>query len=841
MKKYIISLLAICLVKIAAAQHSVVTGFVTNEKEERLPYATLQWQNSIVYATADSSGNFSIKSRKKTDTLVVTFAGYKPAKVAVEPHEKMLWIVLTGVKELETFTFKEARPDNFVSTLESRHVEQITSCELRKAPCCNLAGSFETNNSVDINYGNAVTGATEIQMLGLRGIYTQMTVQKRPVFYGLAYPFALEFYPGTWLDGISVSKGASSVEQGAQSLTGQINVNLVKPSEDKALFVNLYQNTLNTTEANLHLNRKINKDWSAGTYLHYDNMQNVTDHDNDGFVNMPLKRQANGQVRLLHQGKTWFSQNTLHILNDRRSGGQLLDAALPNPWLVSQDMSRIDFSGSLGYLGFDKIYNTLALIYGATYHSTDERYGRNSHIGLQNSYYANAIYATIIGNTNNRLNMGGSLQYDIFREKVNDVALDRKDLMPGVFAEYSYNHPRAGSTYSDWGLILGLRYDHHNRFGGYPAPRMNIKYNFTENHIVRASAGRGWRVANIIPENLNVLASNRQLEIAPNLRPEDGWNAGVNYSGNFEIMGRKATFNTDVYHTLFVNQVIVDQDRDFKKVYFYNLDGRSYSNSIMGVFSWNVFDRFDTKIGYKYNDVKTTINQQLSRMPMIPAHRWLLTLDYKTKDENWLFHSTFHYVGRQRLPLLKGLPDQYLPHHNADQSSPYININAQVTRKLGRWEIYFGGENLSNYVQHQPIIAAADPYSEYFNASQIWGPLMGIRGFVGLRFSIDQVDKSVIKPVKLSKNAKITERSFEVKGDCGMCKTRIEKAALEAGAVEASWSSETHILRVKFDEKTNSQENIQKAIAKAGHDTGAFRTDNKTYDALPGCCQYKRD
>ncbi|MFZ4542446.1 MAG: TonB-dependent receptor domain-containing protein [Saprospiraceae bacterium] len=841
MRNLFFVLICILSVQLSWAQHAVVTGFVSNEKEERLPYATLQWQNSIVYATADSSGNFTIKARKKLDTLVVTYTGHKPAKVAVEPHEKMLWIVLAGVKELEAFTLKEARPDNFVSTLDSRHVEQITSCELRKAPCCNLAGSFETNNSVDVNYGNAVTGATEIQMLGLRGIYTQMTIQKRPAFYGLGYPFALEFYPGTWLDGISISKGASSVEQGAQSLTGQINVNMLKPSEDKAVFVNLYQNTLNTFEANLHLNKKINPEWSVGTYLHYDNMQNVQDHDKDGFANMPQKRQLNGQIRLLHQGKTWYNQNTIHLLRDNRSGGQIVDKSLVNPWSVKQEINRVDFSGSLGYLGFDKIYNSLAVIYGATHHTTDEAYGNNTHVGTQNSYYANAIFATIIKNTNNRLNLGSSLQYDIFKEKVNDVTLDRKDIMPGVYAEYSYNHPKAGTAINDWGLILGLRNDYHNRFGNFVVPRMNVKYNFNENHILRASAGRGWRVANIIPENLNVLASNRQVNISNDLKPEDGWNVGVNYSGTFEINERKASFNADVYRTQFVNQIIVDQDRDFKSVSFYNLDGSSYSNSIMGVFTYNVFNNFDAKIGYKYNDVKTTINQQLTRMPMIPTNRWLLTLDYKTNDQNWLFHGTMHYVGQQRLPSLQGLPDQYLPHHYTGKSSPYININAQITRKLGRWEVYAGGENLTNYTQHSPIIAYNEPYSNFFNASQIWGPLMGIRGFVGLRFSIDQDGKEQIKSQKLSKHPKVIDLSFEVKGDCGMCKTRIEKTALETGAIEAIWSSEIHILQVKFDEKSISREDIQAAIAKAGHDAGIFRADNKTYEALPACCHYKRD
>lgn len=841
MKKIFFILICSFAIFYASAQHSTITGIVTNEAEERLPYATLQWQNSIVNAVADSAGNFSIKARRKHDTLIVNFTGYEPAKIAVEPHEKMLWIVLNGVKEMESLVVQANRPDNFVSTLENRHTEQITSCELRKAPCCNLAGSFETNNSVDISSSNAVTGTHEIQMLGLRGIYTQMTLQKRPAFYGLAYPFALEFYPGTWLNGISVSKGASSVEQGAQSLTGQINVDLVKPSEDKALFVNLYQNSLGTFENNIHLNKKFANNWSAGIYTHYDNMQNGQDHDKDGFANMPKRQQINVLGRLLHQGKTWFSQNNLHVIKDNREAGQLGTSSATTPlWKVQQDINRVDFSGTIGYLGFDKIYNTLAIIYGATMHKTNELYGNTKHIGTQNSIYANAIYATILGNTNNRLNFGASFQADDFKESINDVNLDRKDIMPGAFAEYSYNRPKLGKSYSDWGIILGLRNDYHNRFGNFLAPRMNVKYNFDENNIIRFSAGRGWRVANIIPENLNVLAANRQLIIANNLKPEDGWNIGTNFSSRFEILDRNASFNADIYHTRFVNQIIADQDQDFKNVYFYNLDGKSFSNSLMGVLTYNLFKNFDVKLGYKFNQVRTTINGTLQKPTFLPAHRALLTLDYKTPNQTWLFHVTGHLVGSQRLPALNGLPHQYHPAHYSDFSPAYVNINAQITKLLGRWEIYFGGENLTNYTQHHPIIAANEPFSDYFNASQIWGPLMGIRGFVGVRFSINQPDPNAPKP-KISKHAKIIETTFEVKGDCGMCKTRIEKAAFTAGAIAATWSSETHLLTVKFDEKLLSLNDIQAAIAKAGHDTGSFKAEKAVYEKLPGCCQYTRE
>lgn len=741
MKKIVYSVVLLCVTFFAQAQNNKIIGIVTNESDERLPFATLQWAYSTIGTTADSLGAFMIKSRKKTDTLIVTYAGYAAARVVVEPQEKKLWIVLKGVANLQDIEIIAKREDNFVSTLENRHVEQISSCELRKAPCCNLAGSFETNGSVDVSTNNAVTGATEIQMLGLRGIYTQLTLQKRPNFYGLAYPFALEFYPGTWLNGISVSKGASSVEQGIQSLTGQINVDLVKPSEDKALFINLYESTNQTFEANIHLNRKLNKTLSVGTMFHFDDMKRGYDHDNDGFMNMPQKRQINSMTRILHQGKTWFGQVGIHLIRDSRVAGQITDISSSNlRWRVQQDMSRLDIGGTIGYLGLDKIYNSIALVYGVTVHRTDELYGRNTHKGTQQSLYGNLIYATIIGNTNHRLNLGTGIQYDDFKENVNDITLDRKDILPGVFGEYSYNRPKIGANYSDWGIIVGLRNDYHNHFGNVVAPRLNMKYNFSQDMIWRASAGRGWRVANIIAENLNVLASNRQIQIAPNLKPEDGWNMGTNFSMRFSAAGRKMTFSADAYHTRFVNQIVVDQDSDYKKVFFYNLDGKSYANSIMGVLTVPIFTRFDVKLGYKFNDVKSTFGGSLNVAPLMAAHRGLITLDYKTRDESWLFHVTGNYIGRQRLPQNLGLPAQYQP-HIGENAPAYININAQITKIMGKWEIYFGGENLTNYVQHQPILAYREPFSDYFNASQIWGPLMGIRGFLGVRYSIPQSAK----------------------------------------------------------------------------------------------------
>ncbi len=814
---------------------------VTNEMEERLPFATVQWKNTKSAVATDAEGNFMISARSKTDTLLVSYTGYEPAEVIVEPHEKMLWIEVKGIKALGETVIKAARPDNFVSTLEKRHVEQITSCELRKAPCCNLSGSFETNGSVDISYPNAVTGATEIQLLGLRGIYTQLTLQKRPTFYGLAYPFALEFYPGTWLDGISISKGASSVEQGAQSLTGQINVDLVKPYEDKALFVNVYESSLGTFESNIHVNKKIDDNWSAGILLHADVNNNAWDHDKDGFLNMPKKQQFNGMTRIIHQGKTWYGQLTVHALQDNREGGQitLQPKQTEGLWKVKQDMNRFDISGTIGFLKFKNPYNTAALIYGATMHKTNELYGKNTHIGTQNSFYTNFIYQTILGTSDHSFRTGASFQMDSYKEKVNDFSLDRKDILPGIFAEYDYSRPVLGEDFTDWGIIAGLRADRHQKFSTVVSPRMNLKYNFSQNTILRASAGRGWRMANIIPENLSALASNRNLNIATNLKPEDGWNIGTNFSTRLNIFNKNASLSGDIYHTFFTNQIVVDFDQDIKSVSFYNLDGKSYATSFMTVLSYPLFKNVDIKMSYKYNDVKTTYKGVLKTPPLVATHRGLLTIDAKTNDKTWLFHVTTNFIGKQRLADNSDLPLQYHTSHHSTAPA-YININAQITKLLGRWEIYFGGENLTNYVQHTPIIASQEPYGTYFNASQVWGPLMGIRGFVGVRYSITQEEAKNTKKLPFTDLTKAKTEIFEVKGDCGMCKTRIEKAAIQAGAITATWSSETHLLIIRFDKKQTSKADIQKAIAKIGHQTENFKADKKVYDALPACCQYKQ-
>ncbi len=738
---YISILLSCCLTGNIYAQenhdhHQQLSGTVVNEKGEPLAAATIQWEGSDSGVVADMEGRFSIEKKSAPTNLIISYVGYAPVSIPVEPNEDNLLIEVSGILELVAVEVAEKMHDSYVSTLSTLNVESITSKELKKAPCCNLAESFETNASVDVSYSDAITGAREIQLLGLRGIYTQLMVENRPTYYGLATPFAMEYIPGTWLEGIQISKGASTVRNGFQSITGQINTELVKPFRDKPFFLNLFASNAGRYEANVHLNHKHTEKWSSGLLLHGSTQQSEFDHDDDTFMDMPQKRQLNGLYRLFYEGEIICGQFNVQGIMDRRESGQMSNLGENGAPLyrIEQNADRVEAWGKLGYKGFAEPYRSLGSMFSATWHRTDSEYGLRPHEGEQRSFFANVLYATIIGTTDHQMNYGLQFQYDQYRESFDQAAFDRTETVPGAFAEYTFNGQPA--TARGFGAILGMRLDHHNLHGLLLTPRANLRYNFDENTILRASAGRGYRSANIIAENVSALASSRTVRVLENLEMEDAWNYGVNLTHNGKWADRAFSFVVDLYRTDFVNQVVVDMDQDYRFLYFYNLRGRSYSNSAMVSLNWEVLKGWNVKVAYKYNDVRTTFTDDgLLERPMVPRHRGLVTTDYETPDKKWLFSGQAQLTGTQRLLDHGHLPAEY-HQHGGDTAPDYVLANLQATYRFSKLEIYAGGENLTDYRQHRPIIAWQDPFGPYFDATQVYAPTMGARGYIGIRWWI---------------------------------------------------------------------------------------------------------
>ncbi len=746
MKALIKTLIIFLIATVASNAQSSKTlfGNVFNQDGDNLIGATVQWDGTTIGTITDENGNFWIEKMDSTAHLLIQYVGYDPVFIEMFPYEDTAYIKIEGINELATINVTEQRGDIFTSTLDPVNMENITACELKKAACCNLAESFETSGSVDVMKQDAVTSASEVQMLGLRGIYSQLLIEKRPAYTGLGSPLALEYIPGTWVQGIQVSKGTSTVQNGPQSITGQINIELVKPWQDKPLFINLFGSTTERGEVNVHWNKRWTDEWSTGFILHGSTVKGEFDRNNDSFLDQPKKTTLDGMFRTFYQGDVFSTQLNVQVLSDERDGGQILPSGQFNPedfYQIRQENQRVDVFGKFGYFGFDRPETSVGFIYGGSWHDMKNVFGKTRYSGSQKNAYANLIYATFIGTTDHKINAGASFQHDSYDEFLNDTDFSRRETMPGVFGEYAYG-------FGKFGFIAGIRADHLSVTGPrggqqdisktFVTPRLNLKYNFTDRSIVRLSGGRGVRSAQILSENIAVMASNRLLVVTENLGIEDAWNVGLNFTQNFKIMGRSASFVADLYRTEFTNQAVMDMESEHGRVLFYNLDGKSYSNSLLLLGSWSPFKGFDMKVAYKLNDVRVTYQGDLRQRPMMAPHRGLVTMNYETPSEKWMFNTNIQYTGWQRFAdaghAPAGIPGR---EHFEGYSPAYALVNAQMTRRFKHWEIYVGGENLTDFRQEHAIIDWQNPFGEHFDAMQVWGPLVGARGYVGVRMWLD--------------------------------------------------------------------------------------------------------
>lgn len=726
-------------------------GTILDDAGYPLVGATVRWAEEAG-TTTDVDGRFELSEPAPGAVLSVSYVGFATSLVRIDTVQFPITIVLVeNARDLDAVQVTARDKGSFVSTLSGRNVESLTGKELRKAPCCSLAESFENSPTVDLAYGDPLTGRREIRMLGLRANYTLLTLEKQPMFRGLATPYAFDMIPGTWVNGIQIGKGAGSVESGAGGLNGQINTELHKPTEDAPLFVNLFASNLGRLEANVHVNRPLNKILNLGAYLHASGTENDHDHDFDRFKDMPDRRTQTGLVRLFRQGEgNWEGQWNLYASRDRRSAGQQdvhdHGQATLDPYLIEQANDHLELFGRTGFFGFAKPHQSLGFIYGLTHHELNNRYGRDRHRGAQRSGYFNALYHTRIANDDHQLSLGLLGEFDAIDEQLSDVDYGRNENSLGASFEYTYNWEswNPDRPYRAVTIIAGLRADRHNLGGVQFSPRLNLKYNPAEKTALRLSAGRGWRSPSLLVENLSLLPSSRRVRFSAPPDPsnpgflglETAWNLGANLTQNFTLAGREGSIVLDFYHTNFQNQIVVDVEQDKDNLFFYQLDGRSFSNALMLSGSYEVLPRLDLRAAYKFTEVKTEYaTNGLRQTPLTPRHRVLVSLDY----EGTRFRVNAHYqwTGTQRLPDHGFIPESvFLPH---PQVAPAFGLlNAQLTYVANaKSEFYAGVENITAVKQENAIIGAWEPFDGgYFDASQVYQPLFGRRFFVGWRFAL---------------------------------------------------------------------------------------------------------
>ncbi len=736
--RYVLFLLLAVMVIYSKAQnekreiHGTVYEFDKNGIEIPIPGVNIYWAGTQSGTTTDTNGYFTLGIFDLTaPKLVVSFVGYKNDTISIN-HQEHLKITLSADRELEEVVVAKRAPGAHISRVEPIVTQKITGAELQKAACCNLAESFETNASVDVSYADAVSGAKQIQLLGLAGTYSQLMIENIPNIRGLASSFGLGYIPGSWMESIQVSKGAASVKNGYESITGQVNTEYKKPDNSEFLFVNLYGNSYGKIEGNAYSAVKLSEQLSTMVLTHAEQFDAKIDRNDDSFLDQPKVKQINVFNRWKYDGKHIHAQFGVKLLGEERKGGQLhFDESQPvdnnNGYGINIDTKRYEVFTKTAYL-FDRPKTNIGFINTFIHHRQHSFFGLNKYDAKEDNYYGNLMFQSYIGTTDHTFTTGISYLADHYNETLNDSLFTRKESVPGLFLEYTYINAEKLS------LILGLRTDFHNLYGTLITPRIHFKYNLSRQTIFRASAGKGYRTPNVFAENISLLASSKTIVVSEALKMEEAWNYGINLTKYLTVGGKEMSVNAEFYRTDFLNQAIIDRDQSISSIYIYNLTGKSYSNSFQLEVNYELLKNFDFNAAFRYTDVKMTINNELKRKPLVNKYKGLINLSYATNLKKWQFDLTAQFNGDKRLPETSQNPVAY---QLADKSPAYTILNAQVTRYFRKWNVYIGGENLTNFKQKNPIVAPDDPFGPYFDASMIWGPITGIKMYAGLRFNID--------------------------------------------------------------------------------------------------------
>ncbi len=739
------------LLPLTAFAQQFSKGTVVDEANLPLMGAEVYWNGTQIGVSTDDNGTFTLKRTENSNTLVISYIGYKTKTIKVTNSEA-LHIQLEPQSALEEVVVTQKRGNTMKSQWQVANLHTMSSGELLKAACCNLSESFSTNPSIDVNFSDAVTGNKQIKMLGLTSPYILMAEENIPAMRGASQAYGLSFVPGTWIESIQITKGAGSVINGYESISGQINYEIEKPINARPFFLNLYTSEDSRYELNAHTKVKLSDKWATSLLAHGNVRQRKSDHNHDGFIDNPIGNQINLLNRWQYSNaeKGWVSFLNLNYMKDERQAGQidynpLTDKGTTNAWGSEVNSERFTLSNKIGYVFPDTPYKSIGLQNSFQSHRQDSYFGLNSYDIHQKSWYGNLIYNSIIGNTQHKFATGLSGTYDDYNEQLTTSALagdfSRIDRSVGAFFEYTYDNS------SNFSFVAGIRADSHNNLGNFITPRFHLRYNPWKEATFRLSAGRGKRAANVIAENQQLLASSRQLHIIGGdggklygLNPEIAWNYGASFLQAFKIWGKNAELSVDLYRTHFDNQVVVDLDHSPQQALFYNLDGKSFANSLQAEVSISPAKGLDFKAAYKYYDVQTQFTKGQLEKTLTPKHRWFANIAYETADtqENkhsqWKFDVTFNWLGEQRLPTTATNP---LPYRLSDYAPSFATLNAQITRVFSKtFEVYVGGENITNYKQANGILAADAPFGAYFDSTMQYAPAFGQMYYAGMRFKL---------------------------------------------------------------------------------------------------------
>ena len=741
-------LLSLCLNFIlSGTAQDRISGIVVSEQGEALIGATVQWIGTDQGTVTDASGSFelSIPEESQNRTLRISYVGFSPDTLEITTFFTGLWIELATEATLDEVTVESSRSGSSIDD-RLQKIEIISEVELTRAACCDLTGCFNTESSVRSQTTNIVTNVRELQILGLSGVYNQLLLDGLPLFQGINYTYGLSAIPGPWIRNIYVSKGANSVLQGFESISGQINVETKNPDGGTPFFANAYINSFGEKQFNTltEIHPTSTGKLSGIIGLHATLPAGRFDRDDDSFLDLPLlERYAlmNHWIAGDPTKKGLSGKLSLRGWKERRVGGQK------------------EFDRELHEGGMEVFGQTVDVLHGEVSAKTSYRFSENTALSAQGALQAQdqeAWFGPTLFSAN-QLTVYGNLQLEHQQPRwtsksglsIRHLDLDQQVTFPqlttpfrsieapafgteqtiGVFTENTFYGPG-----DRWALVSGIRIDHNSNFDWQVSPRFLFRYNISDGTSTRVSAGRGWRTVRPLSDYVQALASNRNIAASISM-PEAAWNTGINVTHRMQTGTAALTLSGDYYFTSFTNQIFPNYDLSPDQIIFQDDTGVSVSNSLQLEARATFTSLLEAKVGYNYLNVYRKIDGRKERLPFIPDHKVTAAVSWQTQSRKWQFDGNVHWYGIKRLPDTRSLPEVL---RQPNQSQSYATLDLQVTWRNGSVELYSGIENLFDFRQLRPLVSWQDPFSPYFDTSFAWGPTRGREIYLGIRYSIDR-------------------------------------------------------------------------------------------------------
>lgn len=721
-------LLALFLSQYIFSQQKIKVTVTDKKTKEFLFGANVQWIHSIIGATTNEYGIADLDVIDSLpNSIAVSYVGYETDTILIN-NIADIKVQLIQEIQLSEVKIKGKRQTNFISSINPIKTEKIELGELKKAACCNLSESFQTSASVDVSYSDAVTGAKEIKLLGLSGLYVQNLLEGVPFMRGLTATFGLDNIPAPWMKSISISKGIPSVKNSYEGITGSMNVEFKSSFNDSTrLFFDMFGNQNGRIETNLLINHKINPKLGMMIMANGALTPFKEDHNHDGFLDQPVMKQYNLLNRWNYHSDKIEGQYMIKVLSENRIAGQTTVHHQHNDSLplfgINVLTKRVEAFAKTGFIFDEEGDKSLGTQFSGVYHQQKSNFGTKNFNTRQASFTGTVLYQTTIKNDNHVLVSGINFIYDNIDEGLDSLQFKRSDFAPGIFAEYTFKWNNKIT------IVTGIRGDYHSRIGFQVNPRVHAKFSITDKTTLRIAAGSGLRVPNILTENQSLLASSRNFIFQENRIKEVAWNYGISLTQKFNLFNREGDFSVDFFRTDFIKQAVIDLDNADGNITISNLHGKSFSNSLLVEFNFEVLKGLDLKIAYRLEDVRTTYHGVLLQKPLQALNKGLVALSYKTPNQQWQFDVNTSINGKRRLP------NSFAGDAGKRFSPRYVLLNVQILKYFKHAEVFVGAENITNYRQKNPILGT--PFSTLFDTYQVYAPIMGVNVYGGFRIFIN--------------------------------------------------------------------------------------------------------